>query len=134
MPYWSGDDEGDVYVALPRAGFDEPVDGLGYSEISTFSPGDPGGPCQEEDDVCEDDVALPWTGSDEPIHLGQMARVAPVMRKVSFRRVMLDNILRVNPGRRRGWSHGVMFDERVFAFDLCPPGMMCKLDCPWVSP
>ena len=22
----------------------------------------------------------------------------------------------------------------VFAFDLCPPGMMCKLDCPWLSP
>ena len=39
MPYWSGDGEGDVYeddVALPRAGSDEPVDGLGYCEINTF--------------------------------------------------------------------------------------------------
>ena len=28
--------------------------------------------------------------------------------------------------------HGVMIDDGVFAFDLCLPGMMCKLDCPWV--
>ena len=31
-------------------------------------------------------------------------------------------------------SHIIIFDEGVFAFDLCPPGMMCKLDCPWLSP
>ena len=71
VPYWSGDDEGHVYennVALPRAGSDELVDGLGYCEIRTFGSGGPGGPCQGEDDVCEDDVALPWTGSDEPVH------------------------------------------------------------------
>ena len=29
-------------------------------------------------------------------------------------------------------SHSIIFDEGVFAFDLCP-GMMCKLDCPWLS-
>ena len=28
---------------------------------------------------------------------------------------------------------GVIFDEGVLAFDLYPPGMMYKLDCPWVS-
>ena len=45
VPNWSGDEEGDMYegdVAPPRAGSDEPVDGLGYSVISTFSPC---GPC-----------------------------------------------------------------------------------------
>ena len=26
-----------------------------------------------------------------------------------------------------------MFDEWVFASDLCPPGLMCKLDCPWLN-
>ena len=26
-----------------------------------------------------------------------------------------------------------MFDEGVFASDLCPPGFMCKLDCPWLN-
>ena len=25
------------------------------------------------------------------------------------------------------------FDEAVFAIDLFPPGMMCKLDCLWLS-
>ena len=37
VPYWSGDEEGDVYegdVALPRAGSDEPVGGLKYSVIT----------------------------------------------------------------------------------------------------
>ena len=50
MPYWSGDEEGDVYegdIALPRTGSDEPVDMLEYRD-------GPGGP------------------------------VAPVMRKVTF--------------------------------------------------
>ena len=28
----------------------------------------PGGPCQEDDDVCEGEVALPRTGSDEPVN------------------------------------------------------------------
>ena len=57
VPYWSGDEEGDVYegdVALPRAGSDEPVDRLGYSVISTFGSG---GPYEEEGVVCEGDVA-----------------------------------------------------------------------------
>ena len=27
-----------------------------------------------------------------------------------------------------------MFDEGTSTPDLCPPGMMCKLDCPWLSP
>ena len=31
-------------------------------------------------------------------------------------------------------SHSIIFDEGVFAFDLCPPGLMCKLDCPWLNP
>ena len=59
VPYWSGDEEGDVHegdVALPRTGSDEPVDMLGYSVVSTFGSG---------------------------------GRVAPVMRKVTFMRVML---------------------------------------------
>ena len=58
--------EGDV--ALPQAGSVEPVDRLGYSVISTFGPGDPGGPCEEQGDVCEGDVALPRSGSDEPVN------------------------------------------------------------------
>ena len=52
----------------------------------------------------------------------------------------LDNIHmgRVNPRSESKVcckpSHSIIFDEGVFTFDLCPPGMMCKLDCPWVSP
>ena len=30
-------------------------------------------------------------------------------------------------------SRSIIF-EGVFAFDLCHPGMMCKLECPWLSP
>ena len=28
----------------------------------------------------------------------------------------------------------IIFDEGVFAFDLCPPGMICKLDGLWLLP
>ena len=31
-------------------------------------------------------------------------------------------------------SHSVLSDEVVFAFGVCPPGVMCKLDCPWLNP
>ena len=45
---------------------------------------------------------------------------------------------RVNPRSESkvccGPSPSIIFDEGVFAFDLCPPGMMCKLECPWLSP
>ena len=30
--------------------------------------------------------------------------------------------------------HSVISGEGVFAFDLCPPGLTCKLDCPWLNP
>ena len=53
VPYWSGDEEGDVCegdVALSWTGSDEPVDMLGYSVVSTF---------------------------------GRVAQVAPVMRKAA---------------------------------------------------
>ena len=68
VPYWSGDDEWDVYesdVALPQTGSDEPFDGSGYSVINTSGPGGPGDPCDEKGDVSEDNVAMHWTGSDE---------------------------------------------------------------------
>ena len=63
VPYWSGDEEGDVYegdVALPWTGSDEPAN----SVVSMFGPG---GHCDEEGDVYVGDVALPRTGSDEPV-------------------------------------------------------------------
>ena len=41
------------------------ADMLGYNVVSTFGLGGPGGPCEEEGDVYEGDVALPRTGSDE---------------------------------------------------------------------
>ena len=92
VPYWSGDEEGDVCegdVALPRTGTDEPVDMLGYSVVSTFGPGGPGGSCDEEGDIYEGDVALSRTGSNEPVNCvvstsGPSGRVAPVMKKVTF--------------------------------------------------
>ena len=62
VPYWSGDEEGDVYegdVAQPRTRSDELADTLAYSVVSTFGSG---GPCDEGD------VALPRTGSDEPVN------------------------------------------------------------------
>ena len=31
-------------------------------------------------------------------------------------------------------SHSIIFDEGVSAFDLCPPGLMYKLDSPWLDP
>ena len=31
-------------------------------------------------------------------------------------------------------SNRLLCDEGVIAVALCPPGMMCKLDCPWLSP
>ena len=49
----------------------------------------------EEGDVYEGDVALAQTGSDEPVDMlgysivSTFARVAPVMRKVTFMRVMM---------------------------------------------
>ena len=30
-------------------------------------------------------------------------------------------------------SHSVIFGEGVFVFYLCPPGLMCKLNCPWLN-
>ena len=32
-----------------------------------------------------------------------------------------------------GPSHSIIFVEGVVAVDLCPPGMMCKLDCHWLN-
>ena len=32
-----------------------------------------------------------------------------------------------------GLSNRVLCDVGVIAVALCPPGMMCKLDCPWMS-
>ena len=46
VPYWSGDEEGDVYegdAALPRTGSDKPVDMLEHS----------GGPCDETGPVVD---------------------------------------------------------------------------------
>ena len=66
-PYWTGDEEGDVYegdVALPRTGSDELVN----SVACTSGLVGPGGPRDEAADVCEGDVALPRTGSDEPVN------------------------------------------------------------------
>ena len=31
-------------------------------------------------------------------------------------------------------SSRVLCDVEVIAVALCPPGMMCKLDCPWLNP
>ena len=31
-------------------------------------------------------------------------------------------------------SHSVLCDEGVFVFDVCPLGVMCKLDSPWLNP
>ena len=67
LPYWRGDEEGDVYesdVSLPQTGSDGPVN----SVVSTSEPGGLNGPCEEEGDICEGDVALPRTGSDEPVN------------------------------------------------------------------
>ena len=36
--------------------------------ISPFGVGGPGGPCQEDDDVCEGEVAMHRTGSDELVN------------------------------------------------------------------
>ena len=33
-----------------------------------------------------------------------------------------------------GPSRGIIFYEGVVAVDLCPPGMLCKLDCPCLNP
>ena len=30
-------------------------------------------------------------------------------------------------------SRSVISGEGVVAFDLCPPGLMCGLDCPWLN-
>ena len=91
VPYWSGDEEGDVYegdVDLPRTGSDELLDMFGYSVVSTFGLG---GPCDEEGDVYEGDVACPGPvptscSIELLVHPG---RVDPVIRKVTFMRVML---------------------------------------------
>ena len=129
--------------------------------ISTFGPGGPGGPCNEEGDVYEGDVAMHWTGSDETVNSvvsiigpgGPGDGTGSVVDAPGDAIVMLsecrdsdrgtlDNIhvrmWRVNPRSESKVccepSHSIIFDEGVFAFDLCPPGMMCKLDCLWVSP
>ena len=31
-------------------------------------------------------------------------------------------------------SHSALCDVEVIAVALCPPGMMCKLDCLWLNP
>ena len=97
VPYWSGDEEGDVH---------------------------------------EGDVALPRTGSDEPVDMlgysvvstfGSGGRVAPVMRKVTFMRVMLpcpgpvptsrSIELLVHPGQVAPLMRKVMFMRVMFP---CP--------------
>ena len=45
-------------IALPRTSSDDPVSRV----VSTSGPGGPVGPCDEEGDVYEGDVALPRTG------------------------------------------------------------------------
>ena len=69
---------------------------------------------------------------------GDAIVVSPECRKID--QGTLDNIRmwRVNPRSELKVccepSHRMIFDEGVFAFDLCPPGMKCKLNCPWLSP
>ena len=66
VPYWSGDDEEDVYegdVALSRAGSNELVN----SVVRASGPGGPGSPCNEEGVVSEGNVAMHRTGSDETV-------------------------------------------------------------------
>ena len=147
-------EEGDVCegnVALSRTGSDEPVN----SVVSTSGPGGPGGPCDEEGDAYEGDVAMHRTGSDETVNsvvstislggpsdeTGSGADAIVTLSECrDCDRGTLDNIRmwRVKPRSESKVccepSHSIIFDEGVFTFDLCPPGMMCKLDCPWVSP
>ena len=35
---------------------------------------------------------------------------------------------------QRAEKDSVMFGAGATTSNLCPPGMMCKLDCPWLSP
>ena len=117
VPYCSGDEEGDVYegdVALPQTGSDEMVDMLEHSVISTIGPG---GPCDETGSV-----------ADAP---GDAIVVSSECRDID--RGTLDSIqmCRVDPGRSQvccGPSRSIIFDEGFFAVDVCPLGMMCKLD------
>ena len=51
-------------VMLPCPGSEESVDMLEHSVVSTIGPG---GPCDDEGDVYEGDVALLRTGSDESV-------------------------------------------------------------------
>ena len=108
VPHWDGDEEGDVYegdVDLYRSGSDEAV----HSVVSTISPG---GPCD----------VTGWV-ADAP---GDVIVVSSECRDID--KGTLDS-LRICCGP----SHSIIIDEGVFAFDLYPPGMMCKLDCPWLS-
>ena len=140
VPYWSGDEEGDVYegdVALPRTGSDEPVDMLGYSVVSTFGPGGPGGPCDEEGDIYEGDVAMPRTGSDELVNsvVSTIGRGGPcdetgsvadtpgdaIVVSSEFQEIdrrTLDNI-------RMWWVNPRSESKGVFAFDLCVSWTVC---------
>ena len=149
------DDVCEGEVAMPRTSSDEPVN----SVVRTSEPGGPRDLCDEEGDVSEGNVAMHRTGSDETVvsaigtisprghsdETGSVAvapgeSIAMLSECWDSDRGTLDNICmwRVNPRSESRVccepSHGDMFDEGVFAFDLCPPGMMCKLDCPWVSP
>ena len=35
---------------------------------------------------------------------------------------------------RRAETDSIMFGAWATSSNVCPPGMMCKLDCPWLSP
>ena len=144
-PGGPSEEEGDICegdVALPRTGFDEPVSGV----VSTSGPG---GPCDEEGDVSDGDVAMHRTSFDETV-ISVVSKISPggpgdetgsvagapgdaIVILSECRdgdRGTLDNIRmwRVSPRSQSRVccesSHGAMFDEGVFAFDLCPPRMM----------
>ena len=138
-----------------KTGSAEPVN----SVVRTSGPDGPGSPCDEDSDIYESAVALHRTGSDQTVNnvvsivgpggpgneTGSVADVPGDVIVMSSECWEIDKgtlgklrMLRVNPQSESKVyyepSHSITFDEGVFAFGLCPPVLMCKLDCPLLNP
>ena len=144
MPHWSGDEGSDVYggdVMLPRTGLDESLHVLEDGVVGTISPGDPccgTGKAAEtpRETVVDSDCRDAIQGTLGEV---QMCRVDPrLVSELCCERLHAVSAKFLQKqicfSDRRAGKHSFMFDEGTSTTDLCHPGIMCKLDCLWLSP
>ena len=136
----------------PKTRSEDPI----YSVVCASRPDGLGGPCNEDSST--------WAEPDTPYHcivrMIPQGPVGPFVRdgdvsegtfiprdvlalSVGFRELATETLDKiclspVNPQSELStWdelSNRLLCDVGVIAVALCHPGVMCKLDCPWLSP